>query len=41
MRLFISHKLNRATGLYDRRWWFKRLPKWLALWILRHTIKLR
>lgn len=34
-RVWISHKLNPATGLYDRRWWFKRLPMWARLGIIK------
>lgn len=38
---YISHKLNPATGLYDRRKMFKRLPMWLRLLIVRYQMLLQ
>ena len=33
---FLTHKLNRATGLFDRREWFKALPEAQRLWLIRN-----
>ena len=34
--IFLTHKLNRATGLFDRRNWFKALPDSTRLWLITH-----